>query len=313
MCRPPRCVSSIAVARARARAHTHSRLFISRLAAPQAVADIVRTTLGPKSMLKCVGLIGFTSRRRGPGSRHPPPPPLAPRDRMLLDPMGGIIITNDGNAILREIDVAHPAAKSMLELARSQDEEVRAAPPPPTRAAAAAARARRAHARLRPPRAHPPRLSRPTPPRPTPPRQVGDGTTSVIILAGEMLVVAEPFLTRNMHPTVIVRAYARALDAALEIAERLSTRVDLSDASQMRALIRSCIATKFSARYGDLVCDLALAAVHTVTVDDGAGHKEIDIKRFAKVREGGGRERCGERGRGRGWGAGGGGGVWGGA
>ena len=48
---------------------------------------------------------------------------------MLLDPMGGIIITNDGNAILREIDVAHPAAKSMLELARSQDEEVRRLPP----------------------------------------------------------------------------------------------------------------------------------------------------------------------------------------
>lgn len=62
---------------------------------PQAVADIIRTTLGPRSMLK-----------------------------MLLDPMGGIVITNDGNAILREIDVTHPAAKSMLELSRSQDEEV---------------------------------------------------------------------------------------------------------------------------------------------------------------------------------------------
>lgn len=61
----------------------------------QAVADIVRSTLGPRAMLK-----------------------------MMLDPMGGIVITNDGNAILREIDVSHPAAKSMLELARSQDEEV---------------------------------------------------------------------------------------------------------------------------------------------------------------------------------------------
>ena len=61
----------------------------------KAVADIVRTTLGPKSMLK-----------------------------MLMDPMGGIVLTNDGNAILREIDVQHPAAKSMIELARAQDEEV---------------------------------------------------------------------------------------------------------------------------------------------------------------------------------------------
>jgi len=61
----------------------------------QAVADVIRTTLGPRSMLK-----------------------------MILDPMGGIVMTNDGNAILREIDVSHPAAKSMIELSRTQDEEV---------------------------------------------------------------------------------------------------------------------------------------------------------------------------------------------
>lgn len=99
-----------------------------------------------------------------------------------------------------------------------------------------------------------------------------------------MLVVAEPFLVRNMHPTVIVRAYARALEVALETAERLSTRVELSDVAQMRSLIRSCIATKFSARYGDLISDLALAAVRTVTVEEGAGGaKEIDTKRYARV------------------------------
>jgi T-complex protein 1 subunit gamma len=61
----------------------------------QAVSEIIRTTLGPRSMLK-----------------------------MLLDPMGGIAVTNDGNAILREIDVSHPAAKNMIELSRAQDEEV---------------------------------------------------------------------------------------------------------------------------------------------------------------------------------------------
>jgi T-complex protein 1 subunit gamma len=155
--------------------------------------------------------------------------------KMLLDPMGGIVITNDGNAILREIDVAHPAAKSMLELARSQDEEV------------------------------------------------GDGTTSVIILAGEMLVVAEPFLARNMHPTVIVRAYSRALEYALEVAEKMSKKVELTDREQMRGLIRSCIATKFSSRYGDLISDLALEAVTRVTVTDESGRKEIDTKRYARV------------------------------
>src|ERR1700760_3259400 len=92
--------------------------------------------------------------------------------KMLLDPMGGIVLTNDGHAILREIEVGHPAAKSMIELSRTQDEEV------------------------------------------------GDGTTSVIILSGELLSVAQPFLDRNMHPRHIVGAYVRALDESLAVLER---------------------------------------------------------------------------------------------
>ena len=68
---------------------------LSNITAAKTVADIIRTCLGPRSMLK-----------------------------MLLDPMGGVVLTNDGNAILREVEVAHPAAKSMIELSRTQDEEV---------------------------------------------------------------------------------------------------------------------------------------------------------------------------------------------
>jgi len=68
---------------------------LSNIQAGKAVSEIVRTTLGPRSMLK-----------------------------MLLDPMGGIVMTNDGNSILREVDVSHPAAKSMIELSRAQEEEV---------------------------------------------------------------------------------------------------------------------------------------------------------------------------------------------
>ncbi len=108
---------------------------LANINAAKAIADVVTTTLGPRSMLK-----------------------------MLMDPMGGIVMTNDGNAILREVDVAHPAAKSMIELARAQDEEV------------------------------------------------GDGTTSVIILAGEMMVAATPFIERDIHPTIIVNSYYRALE-----------------------------------------------------------------------------------------------------
>lgn len=86
-----------------------------------------------------------------------------------MDPMGGIVMTNDGNAILREIQVQHPAAKSMIEISRTQDEEV------------------------------------------------GDGTTSVIVLAGETLSVAEQFLQQQMHPTVIISAYRQALEEASKL------------------------------------------------------------------------------------------------
>jgi T-complex protein 1 subunit gamma len=212
--------------------------------------------------------------------------------KMLLDPMGGIVITNgacsvrpanvhalagaqragaaaprlgiapstssisyltpsravfaDGNAILREIDVAHPAAKSMLELARGQDEEV------------------------------------------------GDGTTSVIILAGEMLVVAEPFIQRNMHPTVIVNAFHRALEAATDIMDKIAMSVDTNDKAKMRDIIRACIGTKFASRYGDLICDLALEAVTRVTLDDASGRRDINTKLYAKVEKipGGELEEC---------------------
>ncbi|KAH7963394.1 hypothetical protein HPB52_020899 [Rhipicephalus sanguineus] len=111
---------------------------------------------------------------------------------MLMNPIGGIIMTNDGNAILREITVQHPAAKSMIEISRTQDEEV------------------------------------------------GDGTTSVIIL------------------------------------------VDVNNPEQMTEIIKSCIGTKFINKWSDLACKIAIDAVKTVCIEDG-GHKEIDIKRYAKV------------------------------
>ncbi|KAH8078518.1 hypothetical protein JL720_9714 [Aureococcus anophagefferens] len=155
---------------------------LANIGAAQAVSGIVRSTLGPRAMLK-----------------------------MLLDPMGGIVITNDANAILREIDVSHPAAKQMIELSRAQDEEV------------------------------------------------GDGTTSVIVLTGEMLQVAEPLLARNIHPT-----------------------------AALRALVESCIGTKFSSRWGDKVIEMAIGATLKVVVEKGGvdgkeSHKEVDIKRYAKV------------------------------
>ncbi|KAF7109549.1 hypothetical protein CFC21_109791 [Triticum aestivum] len=181
--------------------------------AAKAVSDIIRTTLGPRSMLK-----------------------------MLLDASGGIVVTNDGNAILRELDIAHPAAKSMIELSRTQDEEV------------------------------------------------GDGTTSVIVLAGEMLHVAETFIEKNYHPTVICRAYSRALEDAIAVLDKIAMPVDVNDLGMyhdvgeaMLGLVKSSIGTKFTGQFGDLIADLAIDATTTAGVDLGQGMREVDIKKYIKV------------------------------
>lgn len=218
--------------------------------------------------------------------------------KMLLDPTGGIVMTNDGNAILREVDVSHPGAKSMVELSRAQDEEV------------------------------------------------GDGTTSVIVIAGEMLHVAEPLLLRDFHPTVICSGFLRALDDALVVLKEIAFPIDLANRAELSNLVRSSIGTKFISRFSEQVraaaaprerpglleprprsavpapaahprrhpcplaartcpraplrqrsrltaavharhsvgqmVDLALDAVQTVYTESG-GRKEIDIKRYAKV------------------------------
>ena len=168
--------------------------------------------------------------------------------KMLLDPMGGIVLTNDGHAILREIEVAHPAAKSMIELSRTQDEEV------------------------------------------------GDGTTTVIILAGELLAQSLPQLERRIHPVVIIQAYKKALADALAIIQEISIPVDPSNDKQMVSLIKACIGTKTISRYSDLMCSLALKAVRVVSQDatftsnttqvNGTAKpkpQEIDIKRYARI------------------------------
>ncbi|KAF9437084.1 T-complex protein 1 subunit gamma [Entomortierella beljakovae] len=178
---------------------------VSNITAAKTVADIIRTCLGPRSMLK-----------------------------MLLDPMGGVVLTNDGNAILREVEVAHPAAKSMIELARTQDEEV------------------------------------------------GDGTTSVIILAGEVLAQALPYLERNIHPIVIIAAFKQALEDAIEIVEKISIPVDVNNPKEMLELVKTSIGTKFVSRWSDLMCKLALDAVRCVAVEND-GRREVDIKRYARV------------------------------
>merc|ERR1712054_4698 len=178
---------------------------IANITAAKAIAEIIRSTLGPRSMLK-----------------------------MLLDPMG-IIMTNDGNSILREVDVAHPAAKSMIELARTQDEEV------------------------------------------------GDGTTSVIVLAGEMLKVALPFFERNIHPTIICQGYMRALEDALKVMDEIATEINPDDDTLLDQIVDAAVGTKYSARFGAMIRSLAIQAVKTVATVNEDGEMDVDIKRYARI------------------------------
>jgi len=179
---------------------------VSNIQAAKTVADIIRTCLGPKAMLK-----------------------------MLMDPMGGIVMTNDGNAILREIQVQHPAAKSMIEISRTQDEEV------------------------------------------------GDGTTSVVVLAGEVLQLAAQYIEEKIHPTTIIAGYRQALDDMLDILKnKISTPIDVNNDEEMLNVLKSCLGTKFLSQWSEMSCKIALSAVRTCSTEE-YGRKEIDIKRYAKV------------------------------
>merc|ERR1712086_1190120 len=184
---------------------TGKKAQIANITAAKAISDIIRSTLGPRSMLK-----------------------------MLLDPMG-IIMTNDGNSILREVDVAHPAAKSMIELSRTQDEEV------------------------------------------------GDGTTSVIVLAGEMLKVSIPFFERSIHPTIICQGYMRALEDALKVMNEIATEIDTGDDALLEQIVDAAVGTKFGSRYGAIIRTLAIQAVRTVATVNEDGEMDVDIKRYARM------------------------------
>eukprot|EP01052_Picozoa_sp_SAG31_P009449 SAG31_NODE_496_length_14862_cov_9.280837_15_plen_562_part_00 len=182
---------------------------LGNIQAAKAVADTIQTTLGPRAMLK-----------------------------MILDAMGGIVMTNDGNAILREIDVSHPAAKSMIELSRTQDEEV------------------------------------------------GDGTTSVIILAGEVLHLCTQFLERQVHPTVVIQALQTALNDAVGFCKANKTDIDVETAegqTLLAKLVETTVGTKFTNRFNTLMVELAIEAVKCVAMEDVSGRLEIDVKRYAKV------------------------------
>src|SRR6201988_1550144 len=121
----------------------------NNITAAKLIAEVVRTSLGPRGM-----------------------------DKMLVDSIGDVTITNDGATILKEIDVQHPAAKMMVEISKATDNEV------------------------------------------------GDGTTSTVVLAGSLLEKAEELITKNVHPTVIVDGYRKSLEKAEQVLNKIAEKVD---------------------------------------------------------------------------------------
>ncbi|MBU3905292.1 MAG: TCP-1/cpn60 chaperonin family protein [Nanoarchaeota archaeon] len=160
----------------------------ANIAAAKAVADAVRTTLGPKGM-----------------------------DKMIVDSMGDIIITNDGVTILEEMQIEHPAAKMLVEVAKTQDEEV------------------------------------------------GDGTTTAAIIAGELLKKAEGLLDQNIHSTVITKGYKYAKIKALEILNDISIDINVGDKENLTKIAITAMTGKSSEKASDHLANISVEAITTVS------------------------------------------------
>jgi len=164
----------------------------SNIMAAKAVAGSVRTTLGPKGM-----------------------------DKMLVDTMGDVVITNDGVTILKEMDIEHPAAKMMVEIAKTQDAEV------------------------------------------------GDGTTTAVVVAGELLKQAEALLDQEIHPTVIAAGYRDATDKSMEILKGMSVKVTTKDEDLLKKIAITAMTCMGSGTARDELATLAVKAVKAVVDEDG--------------------------------------------
>jgi thermosome len=183
----------------------------NNITAARAIADAVRSTLGPRGM-----------------------------DKMLVDSMGDVIITNDGVTILKEIDVEHPAAKMIVEVAKTQDEEC------------------------------------------------GDGTTTAVILAGELLKKAEALIEQNVHPTVISAGYRAAANKARELLNEVAIDITSNDKDSLLDIARTAMISKSVAASRNLMADIAVKAVSAVAEKKADGTWSVDDDNIQVVKKQGG-------------------------
>ncbi|MEA2090524.1 MAG: thermosome subunit beta [Thermoproteota archaeon] len=175
--------------------------------AAQIISEVLKSTLGPRGM-----------------------------DKMLIDSLGDITITNDGAAILDEIEVEHPTAKMMVEIAKTQDD------------------------------------------------MVGDGTTTAVILAGELLRKAEELLNQNIHPTLIVSGYRKAVQRALQCINKIGTTVNLEDRKTLRKVAITSMASKTVGEARKHFADIAIDAVKQI-VEQRGKRKVADIDQIQIIKK----------------------------
>jgi thermosome len=182
----------------------------NNITAAKTIAEIVRTSLGPRGM-----------------------------DKMLVNNLGDVTITNDGATILKEMDIQHPAAKMMVEISKATDNEV------------------------------------------------GDGTTSTVVLAGSLLSKAEELISKGVHSTVIVDGYRMASEKAIEILKNASTKVDPADRQMLGKIARTSMASKLvsvnSEPLSKIVVDAVIAVAEKVD-----GHYKVDIDNIKIEKKAGG-------------------------
>lgn len=165
--------------RSRGREAQHANIMAAKI-----VAEAVKSALGPKGM-----------------------------DKMLVDSFGDVTITSDGRTILSEMDIQHPAAKMMVEVSKTQDDEV------------------------------------------------GDGTTSAVIIAGDLLGRAEDLIDKNVHPTVIIDGYRKAAEKALEVLEKIAIPVRPSERQWLKRVAVTSMASKLVADHKEQLADISADAV----------------------------------------------------
>jgi thermosome len=178
----------------------------NNMAAAKLISEVVRSSLGPRGM-----------------------------DKMLVDGLGDVTITNDGATILKEIDVQHPAAKMMVEISKATDNEV------------------------------------------------GDGTSSVVVLAGALIEKAEELITKDVHPTIIVDGYRKSALKSIEIFNHLAQKIDPGNKTELIRVARTSMQTKLVSKDSDELSEVVVnAALQVSEPNESAYIIDIDDVKVEK-------------------------------